>query len=223
MRPNAIPVRSVGSRAVLGKRDLEAAFGRGATLRPSATVEVVRLGQVLARVPIEAGDQTRLVLDATDALEHADGLSLRGPVGAVSGPEVERVCSRLVIQSGLRRAWGVGDRATLGLGSVAAAVTVEVGPALEAEIDRALWLGAGRPETARWLPGLVLEIAVPDEPVEDGRIDRRVITENDVRQARRRRVTIRVRPGQIVTPAARSLGQEWGVFESREAGEDSAV
>ena len=204
---------------MLAARDLEAAFGAGARLRPSATAEVVQRGAVVARVPVEAGDRTRLVLDATAGLEGAlegGGLALQGPAGAVPGLEAERVRSRLVVPGGLRRAWGVGERATLALGAVAAAVDVEDGPALEAVLERALWLGAGRPETARWLPGLVLEVAEPDADLEAervGRIERRVVTENDVRQARRKRQTIRVRPGQIVTPAARSLGAEWGVLE----------
>ena len=40
----------------------------------------------------------------------------------------------------------------------------------------------------------------------------RLITENDVRQARVHHQTIVVRDGQIVTPAARSLGRELGVL-----------
>lgn len=211
MKPDAIPIRVLGSRAVLSARDLEAAFGKNATLRPSATVEVVCRGKVAARVPVESGDRTRLVLDATADLEGEPAV-LRGPVGAVSGLMPERARSRLVLPGGLRRAWGLGETATLSLGSVAAAVTVEDGPT-GAEIERALWLAAGRPETTRWLPAVALEAAPDTDLEDDGRIERRVVTENDVRQARRKRQTIRLRPGQIVTPAARSLGAEWGVLE----------
>lgn len=41
---------------------------------------------------------------------------------------------------------------------------------------------------------------------------RRVITENDVRQAILRGQKIRIEPGVIVTPAARDLGRQHGVF-----------
>ncbi len=212
MRPDAIPVQAVGSRAVVPPRDLEVLFGKKATLRPSATVEIIRLGDVVARVPIEAGDRRLLVLDAASTME-TTSLSLRGPVGAVPVLEVATVRSRLMLPAGLRRAWGVGDSATVGLGHIAVAVTVENGASLVLEVERALWLGAGRPETARWMPGLALDIATTENDVEDGRIEGRVVTENDVRQARRKRLKIRLRPDQIVTPAARSLAREWDVFE----------
>jgi len=41
---------------------------------------------------------------------------------------------------------------------------------------------------------------------------RRVITENDVRQAILRGQKIRLEPGMIVTPAARDLGKQHEVF-----------
>ena len=215
MRPDALPVRPAASRAALPPAALAAAFGKNATLRPSATVEVVRLGEVTGRVAVAAGDALALHLDAVDDVRPLDGLTLRGPVGAVGPVEAVPVRSRLVLPDGLRRAWGVGERAVVEVSGVAASLTVEAGPEAAVVLERALWLGAGRPETARWLAGV--DLAPPEAPDADDRvlvIDRRVVTETDVRQARLKRRRIRLTPGQVVTPAAQSLGRESGVFEA---------
>lgn len=215
MRADALPVRPLGSLATLPPGPLAALFGAGATLRPSAVLEVVRLGEVVARVPAAAGDALRL---RADALAEVGGtVHLRGPTGAVA-VEAEPARSRLVLPDGLRRAWGVGETAVLGLGAVALAVPVESGPDAAAEVERALWLGAGRPETARWLPGVDLAPPVPEPADGPLVIERRVVTETDVRQARLKRRRIRLTPGQIVTPAARALAREAGVFVESGAG-----
>lgn len=211
MRPDALPVRALASRAVLPPDAVAALFGAGAALRPSATVEVVRLGAVVGRVAVEAGAALALHLDATDAI--SGEVRLRGPAGATGPVPAQPVRSRLVLPDGLRRAWGVGERAVVGLGAIAAGVAVETGPEAAVEVERALWLAAGRPETARWLPGVDLAPAAEPAP-DDGVlvIARRVVTETDVRQARLKHRRIRLAPGQIVTPAARSLAREAGVF-----------
>ena len=46
MTASALPVRPLGSRAVLPPKELAALFGERARLRPSARVEVVRYGRV---------------------------------------------------------------------------------------------------------------------------------------------------------------------------------
>ena len=214
-RPDAIPVRPLGSRAVLPPGPLAALFGEGATLRLSATVEVVRLGEVVGRVPVEPGPDLSLWLDAgsDEHIEAGGAVSLRGPVGAVSADALP-VRSRLVLPSRQRRAWGMAETAVLGLGPLAVALDVADGLETVAEVERTLWLAAGRPETARWLPALDLSPAPcpADDPAAPLEIDRRVVTETDVRQARLHRRRLRLRPGQIVTPAARSLAREWDVF-----------
>ncbi len=43
--------------------------------------------------------------------------------------------------------------------------------------------------------------------------EKRLITENDIRTAWRERRTIRIMPGQLITPAARSLGNQLKVLE----------
>lgn len=215
MRADAIPVRPLRSQAVLSPAAMAEAFGAGATLGPSATVEIVRQGQCLGRIPVVRGDALALTIDAT--LGDLGGpVHVRGPVGAVGPVRAAAARSCLVVPDGLRRAWGLGDTATLGLGAVAVAVPVEAGAEVRAEIDAALWLGSGRPETARWLAHVALAAPVEEDDADDAQIERRVITENDVRQARRQRRRIRLRPGQIVTPAARSLAHEWNVFEDDE-------
>jgi len=198
---------------VLPPAALAALFGAGATLRPSATVEVVRLGEVVAAVAAVPGDALALFLDGTDSIP-SDGLRLRGPIGAVPVGPPERVRQRLVLPDGLRRAWGVGEEATLAFGRVAVSLAVESGAEPLVEIGRALWLGAGRPDVARWMPGV--DLAPEPEPEADSHqlvIERRVVTETDVRQARLKHRRIRLAPGQLVTPAARSLAREWDVFE----------
>lgn len=216
VRPDALPVRPLASRAVLPPPAVAALFGAGATLRPSARVDLVRLGAVVGTVAVEAGPALALRLDALDAEAGGDGLRLQGPVGAVAAPTPTPVTPRLVLPDGLRRAWGIPDETTFALGSLALAVTVASGPEAAVEVDRALWIVAGRPDVARWLP--TVDLAPPEAPPEAGprveTVDRRVITETDVRQARLRRTRIRVGPGQIVTPAALSLGHELGVFEA---------
>ncbi len=109
----------------------------------------------------------------------------------------------------------MADTAAVAIGAVAVDVPVVSGPDAAVEVDRALWLGAGRPETGRWIAGL--DLAPPAAPAPGDRVrvvSRGVITETDVRQARLRHQRIRVEPGQVVTPAARSLAREWDVFES---------
>ncbi len=212
MTPDAIPVRDLSSRVTLPPDAVATLFGANATLRPTARVALVRGGQEIARVAVSPGSALAVVLDETESVDGP--VRIQGPVGASGLVEPSAVRSRLVLPDGLRRAWNVPDRATLALGAVALAVEVASGPEPVAEIERAVWLGAGRPETARWLSGLAL--AEPDhQPDEDDghlRIARRVVTETDVRQARLARRRIELADGQIVTPAARSLAREWGVF-----------
>ena len=209
-RPDALAVRSAGSHAVVPPDAALALFG--APLRGSERADVVRLGRVVARVPVSAGPALRLVLGA-DADVPPDGLRLAGPVGALPVADVSAIASRLVLPAGLSRAWGVGPTAVVAMGAVAVRVPVEAGADAGLDVDRALWLAAGRPETARWLPQT--DWAEDTVAPETGALVvlRRVVTETDVRQARTRHRTIRLTPGQIVTPAAATLAREWSVFE----------
>ncbi|MDT0630631.1 hypothetical protein [Rubrivirga litoralis] len=214
-RPDALAVRALASRAVLPPGAVARLFGKKSVLRGTERVAVVRRGRVLAYVPAAPGADLRLALDALDldAAPPGPGLRLQGPGGVVDAPAPEPVRSRLVLPDGTRRAWGVPERATVALGPVALTLDVVSGADPHVALDRALWLGAGRPEAARWLPAV--DLAPPAPPAADDHVrtvERGVVTETDVRQARLRRQTIRLRPGQIVTPAARSLGHEWGVF-----------
>ena len=211
MTPDAIPVRALASGVTLPPDAVASLFGAGAVLRPTARVALVRSGAELARVAVRPGAALAVALDRTEAVDGA--IRVQGPIGATEPVEPVAVRSRLVLPDGLRRAWNVPDRATLALGTLALAVPVESGPEAVAEIERAVWLGAGRPDAARWLPGVAL--AEPTRPAPDDgdlRVRRRVVTETDVRQARLAHRRIRLAEGQIVTPAARSLAREWDVF-----------
>lgn len=218
-RPDALPVRPLGSRAVLPPDTAAALFG--GALRGAERLEVVRLGSIVATVPVVAGAALRLVLDASVVAEPTM-LRLKGPVGVVDAPRPEAVEARLVLPAGLARAWGVGESAVVALGSVAVKVRLEAGTEAGVEVDRALWAAAGRPEAARWLPQTdwtTDDMSASEVETADAAfvVPRRVVTETDVRQARLKRRTIRLAPGQVVTPAAQSLAREWGVFETTEA------
>ncbi|MEM1056063.1 MAG: hypothetical protein AAGI52_11090 [Bacteroidota bacterium] len=208
MRPDSIPIRPLASHATLSSSDAHQLFGTE-SLKGREQVQVLRLGTEVGRVAVRVGEETHVVADSLLAI--TGHVRLSGPLSAVSAP-VSRVRSRLLAPSALRRAWGLADSASVVFGPVAVAVPVVEGD-LALEIDRALWLGAGQPETARWVAGLALPPPQRDEADDRPReILRRVITETDVRQAILHRTQLRLRPGQIVTPAAQSLAREHGVF-----------
>ncbi|OZC02629.1 hypothetical protein [Rubricoccus marinus] len=216
MRPDAIPVTPLASRAVLAPEDAKALFG-SASLRGSERVDIIRLGEPLATVSVSVGAQTRVETDKAIAITDHKGLRLSGPLGAVAAPEVAPVRSRLVAPSALRRAWGLGETGTLVLGPIALSLPIEDGTTLGLFVEHTLWVGAGSPATARWVAGLDLGIEAPREAPASGAsrpltVPRRVVTETDVRQAMLRRQRLTIRPDQIVTPAAASLAREHGVF-----------
>jgi hypothetical protein len=92
----------------------------------------------------------------------------------------------------------------------------------EVRVDRVVALAGGHPITACWLsdftvppsaeapaPRLSRDPVAPAEPLP-------LITENDVRRARMRRERLRLAPGQLITPAARTLGRELKVLDEPE-------
>jgi len=217
MAPDAIPVRVLASIATLPPDAVRHLFGASATLRGTERVALVQLGQTRAHAAVRAGATLDLHLDALDAssLTSPSGLQLQGPVGVLGAPTPQPIRSILTVPEGLKSAWRMDDEATVGLASLAVQVSVVTGNELAMGVERALWLGAGSPETARWLPQTAWRTTPDPESEADPRLTtvaRRVVTETDVRQARLRRQRIRLAPGQIVTPAARSLAREWDVF-----------
>ncbi len=216
IRPDAIPVSPQRSSLCVAPGDVAMLFGRGHALRGTERVALVRLGHHAGHAAVTAGTPALRVDSATDnRLGGRDGVRVVGPCGSIASPPVSRVETRLILPSGLRRAWGVGDAATLALGAVAMSADVIEGAEASVTTDHGLWLAAGQPATARWLPGIswaatAMEPALKINAITG--ISRRVVTETDVRQARLRGQRIRLAPGQIVTPAARSLAKEWDVF-----------
>ncbi len=220
IQPDAIPVRIAPSRADLAPSDVAALFGKGYTLRGSERVVVSRTGRGEVSVPVTAAKTSRLVLDALDrdALGGGPPLRLRGPAGSTVAPPVEPVRRALVLPAGLLRAWrlDVGQIVTVQAGAVAfGEVMVEEGDG-HVRLDRTDALAARLTEgdTVRWNPQLTLapSPSVADETPSNVRTTGRLITENDVRQARLKGQKIVLGPGHIITPAARSLGRELGVL-----------
>ena len=221
MQPDALPLRLARSVAVLAPDTVTALFGKGYSLKGSERVTVARSAQHTVSVPVESGKATRVVLGGLDRHALGDGPPprLRGPKGSVEAPEVEKAQRALVLPAGVMNAWRLkrGQRVTIQAGAVAFGnVVVEEG---EAHVRLcpadALAAGVEEGDTVRWSPDL--DIEPPAEhaaPATDPKVRAtgRLITENDVRQARIKNQTIVVRDGQIVTPAAQSLGRELGLF-----------
>lgn len=220
IRPDALPVRLARSRVVLTPAEVRTLFGEGVALRGSERVFAFRSEQREVPIPVESGDAFRFVLDALDRHTLGDGmpLRLRGPAGSAHAPTAEPVRRVLALPVGLVRAWGleIGQTVAVQAGAVAFGdVKVEEGEgyvrlgqadALAADLDEG--------DTVQWSRDLTLTALAPraSTPSSNVRPTGRLITENDVRQARLKGQTILVRDGQIVTPAARSLGRELGVF-----------
>ncbi|MEP0548130.1 MAG: hypothetical protein ABJF88_14435 [Rhodothermales bacterium] len=221
IQPDAIPVRIARSRIALAAPDVAALFGKGYALRGAERVLVSRTGTREVSVPVAAAKSTGLVLDALDRDALGDGppLRLRGPAGSVAAPTAEPVRRALALPAGLIRAWRLdaGRVVTVQAGAVAFGdVIVEEGDG-HVRLDRADALAAGLADgdTVRWNAQLVLAsppLAPTDAAAPKVRATGRLITENDVRQARLKGQKIVLGPGHIITPAARSLGRELGVL-----------
>ncbi|HYE96562.1 MAG TPA: hypothetical protein VD962_10165 [Rubricoccaceae bacterium] len=223
MRPDAIPIRLARSHATLPPEAVAALFGAGYALRGTERVEVVVNGEVRLSVEARPGAALALFLDAVDRemLGTNTRLQLRGPQGTRSAPDPRPLLPSLLLPNGLLRAWSLaeGQRVALAVGRVVLLdVPVAKGERAEAVVDRAVARAGGGASTARWLPGLNVN-GPPSSPaartVADGplTVEGRVVTENDVRQARLLKKKLRLRPGQIVTPAARDLGRALGLLE----------
>ena len=220
MQPGTLPVRFARSVAVLAPDAVAALFGKGYALTGAERIAAGRSARREVQVLVEPGNTTRLVLDALDrhALGEGPPLRLRGPKGALDAPAVETIRRALVLPAGLLGAWRLkaGQRVTIQAGAVAFGdVIVEEGQPAHVRLGPADGLAAGIGEGAavRWNPALDLGAPEP-APASDPKVrpTGRLITENDVRQARLRNQTIVVQNGQILTPAARSLGRELGVL-----------
>ena len=221
MQPDALPVRFARSAAVLAPDAVVALFGKGYQVKGSERIVVSRSAQREVAVPVTLGKATRLALDGLDRHALGDGppLRLRGPKGSVEAPEPEKSGRALVLPAGLIGAWRLkaGQHVAVQAGAVAFGdVVVEEGQPAHVRLCPADGLAAGLVEgdTVRWNPHLDLEPPAEPEAKPDPKVRAtgRLITENDVRQARMRNQTIVVRDGQLLTPAARSLGRELGVL-----------
>lgn len=211
IQPDAIPVVPLKSTATLTERDAQTLFGD--TPGKNANVQIVGSGNMLATIPAARGETTQVTWSRLEHPERSTGLRLVGPVGSCPLKNSSFIENRLVAPSRLAQAWNLPEQATLIIGEIALSVPVTDGDSVCCEVDEALHRAAERPEHARWVPGLTLSSASEKNRSEDTNTPHRIITENDIRQARLRRRKIAVRPEQVVTPAARALGNEWNIFE----------
>lgn len=219
--PDRLPLERAPSQAELPPDAVSALFGAGYTLRGTERVQLVARGAVVGTAAVRAGASLRLRLDA--ALLAARPSRVAGPRGHLAAPEPERLGRKLVLPPALLPAWGLrpGDRVTVAVGAVAFSdarvASGERAHVLIAESDAAL-AGVSPGDTAQWLRDVAewapsAAIGPTSSAPPKHRPAGRLVTENDVRQARLRGQRIRITADQLITPAARSLGRELGIFE----------
>lgn len=211
IRPDAIPVVPLKSIATLTERDAKTLFG--GSLEKKASVQVVWAGNTLATISTVPGDKTHVTWSRLEHPDRSTGLRLVGPVGSLPLESSSLLKNRLVAPERLARAWNLPEHAPLVVGEIALSMPVKTGNLVRCEIDEALYLAAGRPEYARWIADLTLPETPQTSTRRENNTPHRIVTENDVWRARLQRKKITIRRGQIVTPAARSLGNEWKIFE----------
>ncbi len=225
MQPDAIPIEPVRSYAALTGDEIEILFGDGYRFRDTERVELLQRGKVKSMVDVVLGEAPALFLDAADrsilgnSNLRKEDFRFRGPKGFLPAPSPQPISAVLELPAGLMAAWKLseGQRTTTAVGDVAVRATVALGERMCLRIDRSLVFAGGLDETAtaQWIPHVVWAAAddASATPSEQPNTTKRLITENDVRRARMLRKRIRVQDGQIVTPAARTLAEELGVFE----------
>lgn len=219
MNPKAIPISPADSHAVLNREAFESLFGIEHKRTGSEKVEVVQTGTRRSVVDAILGDVNTLLLSGADLLKmNGQHCVLRGSRGHLKLQKIEPIPSILYIPKLLMDAWKLADDhiQTFALNEIAIQAAVAASDSLELTVDRSLVASAGFPETAAWLPQISWKASAPSNPTSptpDNGLSKRVITENDVRKARMTRGIIEVSDKHIVTPAARVLGEELGIFQ----------
>lgn len=139
-----------------------------------------------------------------------------GPKGKLRNVSAHVLPRTLTLPRSLHRVWGLSADSTIAIqvGSIILTdVIVHDGQSAGLHLDRTDLASSGINLQATAILRRDLKAANPQALAEAG-IPKKLITENDVRQARRKGKKIAVQPGQLITPAARSLGKELGVLES---------
>ena len=166
---------------------------------------------------------TRLDLDRLDAMRATTRVAptereidVVGPKGKLRNVPVHVLPRTLTLPRSLHRTWGLSADSSVAVqvGSIILTdVVVQDGQSAGLHIDRTDLASSGVDLQASAILRRDLKAANPQASAEAG-IPRKLITENDIRQARLKGKKITVQPGQLITPAARSLGKELGVLES---------
>lgn len=218
MTPEAIPVHPAESVAELAPEAVATLFGRGYALRGSERVRLVAGGSAPRFVAVRPGPSTRARLDAAERTALPNGpLRLIGPKGRLDAPPPDRLGRRLVLPTGMMKAWGLkpGEAVAVQLGALILATTTEAGDRAGLHLGPTDRLAADAPPgtTARLRRDVALAPEQPETPPTHLAVARRLITETDVRQARLKGKRITLRPDQLITPSARALGRELGVLD----------
>lgn len=201
----------------LPPRTVAALFGEGYQWRGSERVRVVGAGRGEVTVPALPGSQLLVELDRLDrgAVGGTGGLVV-GPRGSVDAASIGPMRRLLILPGSLSRPWGLvlDQTVALEVGTlIVTDVVVAEGEPAGAHLDRADVVAADLPpETGARLRRDIATAeaeAAPSEGLSPGRL----ITENDVRQARLKGRRVAVHPGQKITPAAASLGKELGILD----------
>lgn len=217
IRPDAIPLLDRESGVTLTRATIEQLFGRGYRLRGSERVLLLATGGDIP-LPLSVGESDELTLDRLDADRGGSPpFRLSGPRGSIELAAAPPPGRRLILPASLRRAWRLeeGQRLVIEAGTILLMdVLVAEGSSPGLLLDRVERLAAGLSsgDTARLRRDVEMSHTAEGAPTSKT-IPRRLITENDVRQARLKGLRLEVQPGQLITPAARSLGRELGVLD----------
>lgn len=221
--PGTFPIHTVISEAVLPAERVADLFGAGYKLKGSEKVRIMRGADVLATLPLRTCSHLDLRLDATDqARIGSHPARIVGPRGYVEVQKILPLKRRLIVPAPLLSTWTLkaGQLVAVHAGTVIFGhVEVTTGDTLRLVLPRTDVLSAGVAEGDAARIFTTDAFAPAPEVSEVPTVAGKLITENDIRQARIKRRKINVQPGQILTPAARSLGLELGVllFEERKA------
>ncbi len=216
-RPDSIPLHLLQEYAVVPPKALGTLFGSSYRFRGTERLEIYQAGRVRGIVAIQQGETPALFLDPRTfrSLHTELPVRLKGPAGAISIANIGLLPRHLRLPPAIQKAWDIPSESyvTIQVGEVHFThVPVLSGNTLRFELCETDALAARYWEHGT---GQLLRIS-EDRPSSSASFSpppKRLITETDIRRARMEHRTIRLQPGQLITPSARMLGRELGVLE----------
>ena len=212
--PLQIPIHIRQSEAILTPETIRKLFGASCLLTGTEKVRLLSRGASPLSIRCRTGEQNQLWVDAhlLGQLD-ASAVYLQGPEGTTGPLSPTRIPRRLHIPKALLKAWKLTPYHSLSIqaGSIILTqVKIHISDSLFLEIDPTDAAAADFPTYGRLIPAPQATAESHNSPAPSDYP--RLITENDVRKARMRRQKIRLRKGQLITPSARMLAQEWGLL-----------